>query len=266
MFTRERNISSEKMAAKEGLSQDEKDMQKNLFSMSDMVKVLYEDYLEQNRSVQGKYSKNKKGEEGLKELPSTSISKNIYEVCSEVHSSISHSSHQDGSFGAFEKHTRGIGLKLITKMGYEGKGLGIEGQGIINPIEFVERPLYLGLGYGKEEIGTFSKTLEASNASNDQLESLREHFTKGDGVSLHDCDSECKSSPKKSEDKQDKYNSHDFSNSLFYYKKHNHVIQNLCNIYPCTFCHSPKHCVSKRWKRQYLYWKFMSTRKETQHK
>jgi hypothetical protein len=48
-----RHISSEKMAVKEGLSQDEKDMWKNLFSMSKMVKVLYEDYLEQKRSVQG---------------------------------------------------------------------------------------------------------------------------------------------------------------------------------------------------------------------
>ena len=55
-------------------------------------------------------------------------------------------------------------------MGYEGKGLGIKGQGIINPIEVVEIPRYLELGYGEEEIGAFSKmgskTLEASNASN----------------------------------------------------------------------------------------------------
>jgi hypothetical protein len=32
-------------------------------------------------------------------------------------------------------------------MGYEGKGLGIEGQGIVNPIEVVEIPRYLRLGY-----------------------------------------------------------------------------------------------------------------------
>jgi hypothetical protein len=127
----------------------------------------------------------------------------------------------------------------------------------------VERPHYLGLGYGEEEIRTFSKTSEESNASNGQLKSLREHFTKGDGVSLHDCDSECKSYPKKSEDKKDKYNGHDFSNSLFDYKKHNHVIQNLWNIYPCTFFRSPKHCVIKCRKRQYLYMKFMSTKKDT---
>jgi hypothetical protein len=200
-------ISVEKMASKEGLSQDEKDMRKTLFSMSEMVKVLYEDYLERKRSVQEKSSKNNKSKEELKEFPSTPNSENISEVCSGSHSSISHCSHQDGSFGAFEKHTRGIGLKLLTKMGYEGKGLGNKGQGIVNPIEVVERPRYLGLGYGEEEIGAFSKmgskTSEASDASNDQLKSLQEHFTKGDGVSLHDGDSECKSSPKKSEDQQE---------------------------------------------------------------
>jgi hypothetical protein len=46
MFTKEKDISREKMESKDGLSQDEKDMRKTLFSMSEMVKVLYEDYLE----------------------------------------------------------------------------------------------------------------------------------------------------------------------------------------------------------------------------
>jgi hypothetical protein len=57
-------------------------------------------------------------------------------------------------------------LKFLTKIGYEGKGLGNKGQGIINPIEVVERPRYLGLVYGEQEIGECSKTLEASDASN----------------------------------------------------------------------------------------------------
>jgi hypothetical protein len=64
----------------------------------------------------------------------------------------------------------------------------------------VQRPLYLGLGYGKEEIGECLETLEVSDASNEQLQSLQEQFMKGDGVSLHDGDSECNSSPKKSKD------------------------------------------------------------------
>jgi hypothetical protein len=133
-------------------------------------------------SVQVKASKNNKGKEGLKEVPSTYVSENISKVCSEGHSSNSPSSHQVG-FGAFEKHTRGVGLKLLTKMGYEeGKGLGCKGQGIVNPIEVVERPRYLGLGYGEVDLGVSSKigskTLEASNASNGQLKKLQEHFTK----------------------------------------------------------------------------------------
>jgi hypothetical protein len=92
--------------------------------------------LEQKRSIQEKASDNNKGKEGLKEFPSIYVSKNIFDVCSEGHSSISHFSHQDG-FGAFEKHIKGIGLKLLTKIEYEGKGLVNKGQGIVNPIELV---------------------------------------------------------------------------------------------------------------------------------
>jgi hypothetical protein len=46
MFTREEIISREKMESIGGLSQDDKYMPKTLLAMSDMVKVLYEDYLE----------------------------------------------------------------------------------------------------------------------------------------------------------------------------------------------------------------------------
>jgi hypothetical protein len=43
---RKRTSQSEKMASEEGLSQDEKEFRKTFFAMSEMMKVLYEDYLE----------------------------------------------------------------------------------------------------------------------------------------------------------------------------------------------------------------------------
>ena len=47
---------------------------------------------------------------------------------------------RDDDFVVFENHTIGIGSKLLKKMGYEGKGLGINGQGIVNPIKVEELP------------------------------------------------------------------------------------------------------------------------------
>ena len=74
-------------------------------------------------------------------------------------SSISCSSPHDDDFGAFEKHTTCIGLKLMKKMGYEGGGLRANGQCIVNPIEMVEIPRYEGLGYVIKELGECSKTI-----------------------------------------------------------------------------------------------------------
>jgi hypothetical protein len=48
---RKRSSHSEKMASEEGISQDEKVFQKTFLAMSEMVKVLYEDYLERKRPV-----------------------------------------------------------------------------------------------------------------------------------------------------------------------------------------------------------------------
>lgn len=50
-------------------------------------------------------------------------------------------------FGAFEKHTKGFGSKMMARMGFvEGMGLGRDSQGIIDPLAAVRLPKSRGLG------------------------------------------------------------------------------------------------------------------------
>jgi hypothetical protein len=61
--SRKRTSQSEKMASEEGLSHNQIEFQKTFFAMSEMVKVLYDDYLERKRPILGEYSKAKSEEE-----------------------------------------------------------------------------------------------------------------------------------------------------------------------------------------------------------
>jgi hypothetical protein len=47
----------------------------------------------------------------------------------------------------FEKYTKGFGSKILNKMGFEGKMLGKNGQGIHNSIQICVKPRNEGLGY-----------------------------------------------------------------------------------------------------------------------
>ena len=87
------------------------------------------------------------------------LTKNMREV-EVIHSKLSSNSSSNRCVGSFEKHTIGIGSKLMLKMGYEGKVLGKHAQRMIEPIMVEERPKKPILGY-VQSYGKNSKVMKA---------------------------------------------------------------------------------------------------------
>ena len=55
-------------------------------------------------------------------------------------------------FAEFEKYTKGIGSKILYKMGYRpGQGLGKGGRGLAEPIQVKLRPAGVGIGHGAQD-------------------------------------------------------------------------------------------------------------------
>ncbi|XP_042473879.1 LOW QUALITY PROTEIN: uncharacterized protein LOC122056142 [Zingiber officinale] len=85
------------------------------------------------------------------------------------------------SIGAFEVHTKGFGSRMMAKMGFvEGSGLGKEGQGIVQPIEVVQRPKSLGLGIQFEAETSITKNNGQGKTETDRIGAFENH-TKGFG-------------------------------------------------------------------------------------
>jgi len=91
-----------------------------------------------------------------------------HDPCEVKSSSLNSCVSPDDDFAIFENHTTRIGSKLLKRMGYEGKGLGINGQGIVNPIKLEELPHQAGLGYVRKEVGECAETTSEPPTTDDE--------------------------------------------------------------------------------------------------
>ncbi|KAF0694783.1 Aste57867_14381 [Aphanomyces stellatus] len=84
--------------------------------------------------------------------------------------------------GAWQKHTKGFGMKMLAKMGFRGR-LGKDEQGVAAPVAVKARPNQMGLGFGdfKEAVTLkqnkeIERDLHGKGEDDDDDDATREHM------------------------------------------------------------------------------------------
>ncbi len=81
--------------------------------------------------------------------------------------------------GRFEAHTKGIGAKLLGKMGWkQGQGLGRDGSGLAEPLQAALRPKGMGMGFGNRREPSLKSAVEQREEEQEEQRKIAERSRK----------------------------------------------------------------------------------------